>query len=210
MVNRIAIGAFLPLLILFFLLYQQRKFKCKREDARALVFKGAATLCCAGLAILGAIQSPDAAHWMLAAGLLVCMLADVLLGIRFLVGMGCFALGHVFYCTAYVLFASPRLISLIVFGILSLLLLLVFPWAKKHSGGRNILPFFAYGLVLCLMLALAVLQKPLLLTGAILFVISDLMLGIRMAKGIPGRIYDYLCLGCYYLAQCFIGLSVLF
>ena len=191
----------------FYLLYQWKKCGPKGEGAAALTLKGMATLGCTGLAIYGAVICPDMGHWMLAAGLLVCTAADVLLGIRFMPGMACFAFGHVCYCNAYCLFAPPTWTTWIVFIILALLVMAVIPWARKHAG-KNIAPFIAYGLVLCLMLALASGQKIVLLLGAFMFVVSDVLLGYRLAKNIQGRVYDYLCLGCYYLAQFLIGASV--
>ena len=65
-------------------------------------------------------------------------------------------------------------------------------------------------LLIFLMLALAVSQKPVLLTGAILFVVSDLLLAFRIFTQNQSKLLDYICLACYYLAQYLIALSILF
>lgn len=191
--------------VLFYLLYQWKKHT--PQEVLSLIFKGAATLCCAGLAVYGACMNPNAARWLLAAGLLVCTVADVLLRLRFLAGMACFAAGHVCYCIAFFLFALPTLPSLIVFAAIEAAALSLIPWAQKKAGQQSLLPFIAYGTVLSSMLAFAVAQQPLLLSGAVLFVISDWMLGYQIATKNNSRSYDYICLGCYYLAQFLIAAS---
>jgi len=193
-----------------FLLYQWKKTGVKGEDAIALAFKGGATLCCTALAVYGAAMNQQTGFWFLAIGLFVCTLADVLLGIHFLTGMGCFALGHIFYCIACFSISPPRLPSVVAFLLLMLGVLAIIPWIKRHNDGRNIVPFIAYGVVLCVMLSFAVAQRPILLIGAVLFVVSDVMLGYRIATDKKSKRYDYACLGCYYLAQFLIGASAVF
>lgn len=201
----VMIVAFLAVLQ-FFLLYQWIKAGPKGEGTEALMLKGTATFCCAALALYGAWLHQNAGYWLLGAGLIVCTAADVLLAIRFMPGMACFALGHVCYCIAYCLLAPPTWLTLIVFIALLILVCCVIPWSRKHAG-KDIAPFIAYGVVLCLMLSFAARQRMILLAGAFLFVVSDLLLGYRLVKKVKGKGYDYLCLGCYYLAQFLIGAS---
>ena len=52
-------------------------------------------------------------------------------------------------------------------------------------------------------------QKPVLLAGALLFVVSDAMLLARIVRKIPSNAYDYLCLGVYFLAQFLIAASTI-
>ena len=58
--------------------------------------------------------------------------------------------------------------------------------------------------------SLSIAQKPLLMLGALLFAGSDVMLLFRIVKNIPSKRYDYLCLGCYFLAQFLIAASTVF
>jgi len=194
----------------FFLLYQKIKYGPRGEGAAALGMKCQATLCCAFLAVWGAVSAPAPGKGMLAAGLIICAVADVLLAIRFLPGMGCFALGHVCYCIAYCQAAVPDMENWLVFlglmgGIGAAML-----WAKKHIDKKMVLPVFGYGLVLALMVSLAIGKAPLLIIGALLFAVSDGMLAGRIVLKIQGKTYDYACLGCYYLAQLLIGASAIF
>ena len=205
----ILLAAFL-LTTAFFLLYQYVKFSTGKEGALALSLKGGATICCFLIALYGAIQAPDSGHILIASGLLISALADVLLGWRFYLGMLCFALAHVCYGAGYVLFSPPGWQSLLCFLVCLAGIALLIPWAKKKMGDTGILPFAAYGIVLSAMLSLAITQRPLLLIGAALFVASDLLLGRRIALNIIQKGYDYLCLGCYYLAQFLIAASMLF
>jgi len=194
----------------FFLLYQHVKFSTGKEGALALSLKGGATLCCFFIALYGAIQAPDSGHYLIAAGLLISALADVLLGWRFYPGMLCFALAHVCYGAGYILFSPPGWQSLLCFLVCFAGIALLIPWAKKKMGSTGILPFAAYGMVLSAMLSLAITQRPLLLIGAALFLVSDLLLGRHIALNITHKGYDYLCLGFYYLAQFLIAASLLF
>jgi uncharacterized membrane protein YhhN len=59
------------------------------------------------------------------------------------------------------------------------------------------------------MLALALPQRPLVLAGALLFVLSDSMLLARIVRKITSKKYNYLCLGIYFLAQFLIAASAL-
>lgn len=193
----------------FYLLFQKIKRKPAGEKALALAMKGLATLFSAALAVYGAVFFPAPGHWALAIGLVVCAAADVLLRLNFLWGMGAFALGHAAYSIAYIRSAPPAWPSLIVFVVLAGGCCLFYPAIKKCAGERKPLPYLGYALMLCVMLALAVPQKPVLLLGAALFVVSDAMLARGLAVKETSTRYDYVCLGVYYLAQFLIGASTL-
>lgn len=200
--------------LLFYLIYTGHRFQPNKsgrhEPYRALAFKGLATLCAALLSVYGACLSPTPTHLLLAAGLLICTAADVVLGIHFMLGMAVFGLGHVAYSIGYVLASPPGMPSLVVF--LALCFVLAFwllPWLKKHRGNKPVLPFAAYGMMLAVMLSLAVAQKPVLLAGAFLFVVSDAMLAQRVIAHVQGKWYSRICLLIYYLAQYLIAASTL-
>ena len=195
------------LMTAFYFLYMDDKRK-RFPGVPPLVFKGLATACAAAMAFVGAARSGLTADYLLAVGLTVCVAADVILGIRFTWGMAAFALGLVFYCAAYVLTAPPTLPALIVFLTLAGFCVAIYPSLKHHAKQRRASQYLAYALVLCVMLALAIPQRPLLLLGAFLFVASDGMLAYRMARRNKSTLYDYACLACYYIAQYLIALSV--
>ncbi len=205
--NIIVFGVAFVLMTAFYFLYMDDKKK-HFPGVPPLVFKGLATACSAFLALYGATQTGQLADYLLVIGLFVCVAADVILGIRFTHGMVAFALGHVFYCGAYVLTTPPTLASLIVFLSLSGFCFAIYPSLKHHAKQRRAEHYLAYALVLCVMLALAIPQRPLLLLGAFLFVASDGMLAYRMARRNKSTLYDYACLACYYIAQFLIALSI--
>ena len=113
------------------------------------------------------------------------------------------------YSAAYVLAAPPGWTSLGAFAVLAVFCLLRYPGLKKYAGKKNPLPYLGYALLLCVMLSLALPQKPVLLAGAALFVVSDSLLARRIMLKIQSNRYDDLCLGVYYLAQFLIALSLL-
>ncbi|MBE5783453.1 MAG: lysoplasmalogenase [Clostridiales bacterium] len=193
----------------FYLLFQRATYRNMNRNL-ALFFKGTATFFSALLALYGVILQPTSGHSLLLIGLVICTIADVVLGKNLMKGMGIFALGHVYYCGAYFFTARPTLLSLFIFLLLVLLAcFFIYPQIKRRSGNKPALPFLGYGIMLFLMLALAVNQKPVLLIGAILFVVSDLLLAFRIFTQNQSKPLDYLCLGCYYLAQYLIALSTL-
>lgn len=191
----------------FYWLYMDDKRK-RFQGVQPLVFKGLATFCTAILACVGAVQSGLTADIFLCVGLIVCVAADVLLEIRFTYGMAAFALGHLFYCAAYVMTAPPALASGIVFLALAGGCLALYPILRHYAKERSAAQYLAYALLLCVMLSLSLPQRSLLLLGACMFVLSDAMLAFRMARKRKSMLYNYACLACYYLAQYLIALSI--
>ena len=203
------IGLCFGIMLGLYLCYQREKFREKRNKKRELALKGAATLTAALPAWYGFFRQPDPGFLLIAVGLCVCAAADVVLDLHFLAGTACFGLGHVCYCAAYVLLSPPGWPSALLFFLLCAGAGAAYPQLKKLDGPGGALPYLVYALVIAAMLALALPQKPALLAGAGLFVASDALLLVRIAYKVPSRGYDYLCLGCYYLAQFLIGASVL-
>lgn len=192
-----------------YLSYQGEKFRKKPRKARELALKGATTGVSALLAAYGCMLHPLPGHFFLLAGLCVCVAADVVLDRNFLAGTAAFGLGHICYCIAYALLRAPGLESLAVFLCLCGAVGALYPQIKKLSGQEGVLPYLCYALLIGAMLALALPQKPVLLLGAALFVLSDGLLLARIVKKLPSRAYDYVCLGCYFLAQFLIAASTL-
>ncbi len=208
--------SFVPLALCFavmtglYLCYQAEKHRKNKNKARILALKGGTTLTAALLAGYGWAQRPGAAGLLLALGLCVCAAADVVLDLHFLAGTAAFALGHVCYCASFLLSAAPGLASLAVFLLLCGAIGTLYPKLKKYAAPDSALPYLGYALLISAMLALALpQQKPVLLAGALLFVVSDAMLLARIVRKIPSKAYDYLCLGVYFLAQFLIAASTI-
>ena len=190
-----------------YLLYMAEKYRKDRNKKRELAFKGGATLTAAALAAYGFLTGPTPSHGLLLAGLCVCAIADVVLDLHFLAGTAAFGLGHLCYCAAYLLAKTPGWGSLAVFLPLCGAIAFLYPRLKRYAPPNSALPYLGYALLISAMLALALPQRPLLLVGALLFVLSDAMLLTRIVRKITSKKYNYLCLGIYFLAQFLIAAS---
>lgn len=169
------------------------------------LLKGGTTLTAALLAAYGARHSGLAAHWWLALGLGLCALADVALEERFPLGVLVFALGHVCYIRAMLLLSPTDISALWRFLPLAALCVGA-AWAARRRVSQPPLLLLGYGLVLSLMLALALGQRPALAVGAALFVFSDSLIFWRLVHP-QGKPHDGLCILTYWLAQYLIALS---
>ena len=203
------IGCF-ALMVVMYLIYQSIKWGAEEHKWQEWFFKGAATAMSALLAGYGYFSHPSVASLLILIGLCVCVAADVILDRFFLAGTAAFALGHVCYCASMVVSQTLGWVNLAVFLALAVGVLALYPQIKKLEKDKSTLPYLGYALLISAMLALSVGQKPLLMLGALLFVASDVMLLFRIVRKIPSRTYDYLCLGCYYLAQFLIAASTVF
>ena len=190
-----------------YLLYMAEKYRKDRNKKRELAFKGGATLTAAALAAYGFLTDPTPSHGLLLAGLCVCAIADVVLDLHFLAGTAAFGLGHLCYCAAYLLAKTPGWGSLAVFLPLCGAIAFLYPRLKRYAAPNSALPYLGYALLISAMLALALALRPLLLAGALLFVLSDAMLLTRIVRKITSKKYNYLCLGIYFLAQFLIAAS---
>lgn len=149
------------------------------------------------------------------------------------VGMGCFALGHIAYCTAVVLLTgltSMLLYSALIALVITTLTFVTTICVLKMNFGKFFVPSCIYCFLLTLFGGLTVLtlssynggiQGTLLLVGAMLFLVSDLILSYtyfsnetqRATSGLlnpESRFLIVLNHATYYGAQYLIALSLLF
>lgn len=185
------------------------------NKARALCLKGACTLVPVLLCTAGAILADGqlSGVWWMAAGLVLCLAGDILLELFFLAGMAAFLCGHVAYIGGFMALAPWRWESLPIFAVLALVVVLLFyrliPRMKEKT-----LPFIVYAAVLLAMLSVA-LVLPLTIggrgvvaaVGALLFVVSDLLLARNLLLGPVGH-SDAISLGCYFSGQFLLAMSV--
>ena len=193
-----------------YLIYESIKWSKQEHKWQERFFKGAATSMSALVAGFGFFSEPSAVRLLVLIGLAVCVIADVVLDIHFLAGTAAFGLGHICYCAALLLSQSPGWINLIVFSLVTAGIFFLYPQMKKLADGSNATPYLVYGLLIGALLSLAITQTSFMMMGALLFVVSDCMLLFLIVKKLRSRKYDYLCLGCYYLAQFLIALSTVF
>ena len=158
------------------------------------------------VALLGCLKSGIPAHWLVLAGLVVCSIADGVLCVHFIAGGATFVLGHILYMVAFCMMKSPNWQCAIVFLCLMGLPIVAMTRVRSVLGSKYVL-ILVYATILCLMVALASIQAPLFLAGAILFAVSDVLLGCLSFTRWKKQM-DYISLAMYYLGQFLLGLAV--
>ena len=189
----------------FFLTYQ--RIKEKSGMGLQIAAKCAATSMAALVALLGCLKNGSAAHWLILAGLIACTVADGVLCVRLIEGGAIFVLGHVLYMVSFCLMHGPDWRSAVIF--LALMGVAIAGMTRFRARvGRNGGLFIAYAAVLSLMVSLAAVQKPLFFAGALLFAVSDGLLGLLAVSHERDARLDYISLGVYYLGQFLLALAV--
>lgn len=164
----------------------------------------------------------ETASWWLVAALFFGMLGDIaLIGSdkgRFLAGVAAFFVGHAAYIGCFVVLGlSSRWWSWLAFAAVVGMLVVtrrVVPAAHRLDGWRLAVPIAAYSLTIGVMLVLAWLTAaPLVALGALIFVVSDSMIGLRLAdQGLTkpaGGAYELTIMVTYHVGQALIALGVL-
>lgn len=182
------------------------------------VLKGLPTAMAAALACYAALtQNPGAyANWM-ALGLIICLLADVVLGIQFAAGGGLFLCGHICYVIALTSLVPLTLWHGVIFAIaMAVLQGFLLTYRKRMTDKLIAYGVCVYAAALSALLAAALplpylaegFQPVLAAVGAVLFVLSDATLCDNMINNRPLP-NQYISLGIYYTAQFLLGLSTL-
>lgn len=200
------IPALFGAMAVFYLYYQSFKHRPGSSLTKRILVKCAATLMAALVCLLGAIQNPIPANWIMLAGLVACMAADGVLCVHFVAGAACFGLGHVLYLIAFSMMNLPTWGSLILFVCMMACITHLCRRWKKRMGKRAPV-FLAYGVLLCLMTSVSVSQRPLFFAGGLLFAISDGLLAYQLFDRRSIKI-DYVSLALYYLGQFLMGFAV--
>ncbi len=200
------IGCFV-LMTLLFLIYEKIKFERVGSKSKELFFKGGATAVAALLAGSGYFSRPSPMRLLVLLGLCVCAAADVILDLHFLAGTIAFGLGHVCYCAAMLTPGNAGWWNLAVFAALAAAVGMLYPKLKQLAGKNSPAPYLVYALLICALLSLSLAQRKSMMLGALLFAVSDGMLLYRILRKNNSKPYDYVCLGCYYLAQYLIAAS---
>lgn len=197
--------AFAAMCILY-LVFQRIKNAAGHSKTTEIALKCGATSMAALVALLGCLRCGSPAHWVMLAGIIVCTVADGVLCVRFIEGGALFVLGHILYMVAFCLMRRPIWQCAIVF--LCLMALAAAALTRvRNLLGRNYVLILIYAVILCLMVALASVQAPLYFVGAVLFALSDILLGCLSLTRWKTQV-DYLSLALYYLGQFIFGLAV--
>ena len=148
--------------------------------------------------------------WLMEAGLVCGMCADVLLGMVFYAGIGVFALGHILYLAAFYSMEKFHLRDLwimVPLAAVSMFVVVGTPWITVSDPLLRKL-LLGYAVIIAAMLGKSIsnlLRSPcpyrwLLAAGSVLFWFSDLMLAIDMF-GQSSRLTWILCSYSYWPAQ---------
>lgn len=165
-----------------------------------------------------AIDAKDKRYsiWM-AAGLLTCMIGDIVLNIEFIFGALIFALGHVLYCVALCALRKPSNGDVIPIAAVFAVSVMIIELLPILDFGSALMEWICigYALVISCMVGKSVsnfARQPdrvtkLVMAGAILFWFSDLMLVLCRFGDAP-KITDTMCLYTYFPAQILLAHSV--
>lgn len=146
-------------------------------------------------------------------GLFICIFADVMLSIKFVIGMVLFLLGHLCYISYFLTIAPFNPISIIIFIIPCVLSILYFKRFKANMG--KLAPaYYVYGVVILCTFSIGI-MLPFSLgpygvvtaIAAVLLVISDYMLALNNVHK-KKVLSDLMYLGYYFMGQFFMALSV--
>lgn len=159
------------------------------------------------------------AIYLVFVGLFLGMCADVLLGINFIVGVLCFALGHVFYIIAFFTLGRTSfkdLYFVVPIAVFAIFVVTKTPFISVNDPMMEKL-LIAYAVIISCMLGKALsnlminkdFSRKIIAVGSIMFMFSDLMLAVDMF-GTPSRMTWILCSYTYWPAQCLLALSMYF
>ncbi|MCB1171334.1 MAG: lysoplasmalogenase [Leptospiraceae bacterium] len=148
---------------------------------------------------------------LLLAGILLGSAGDIALAtdykLSFVIGLGFFLIGHLFYISSFAYQWMFRPWKLLPAGIVLLLSVGLSVALTPYLGGLTI-PVYAYVFVITLMVIFAIFRRPAnpaVWIGAVLFLLSDAIIALRefMKMDIPN--VSILVMGSYYLAQILIA-----
>lgn len=186
-------------------LYKTGDIRDRFRGGLRTAFKGTATATAGALALYAWALGGGRYALLIAAGLLVCAVADMVLEKDLMAGAAVFAVGHLCYMAAFIAAGGIKPLSLWLYGAL-LLLLAVSARAIGKKADQPVLPLALYGGVLCLMMALAWGHSWLAGLGATLFVISDGFIAYALFAR-PSTLNGIGCISLYYTAQFLLALT---
>lgn len=158
-------------------------------------------------------------------GLVFSLIGDILLEFNdnrkmFLLGVGSFALTHIFYSCAFIYLVPPVFEYSIVAFILASSAIYMFILIKGFDFKNNFNYISLYIFVIMFMvskafslypiISLCPIGIPLVITGAVLFMVSDLLLCFYMFYTKCPKWLGSISLFIYYVAQVMIALSVVY
>ena len=156
-------------------------------------------------------EKRDTQSLFLTLGVIFCLISDTIINLSFVSGVMGFMCAHLCFIKAFHSVQKPDRKSWILYAVLTVAALaVIFAFSVVSYRVRNVaIPISIYALVLFMMFISALPQKKLLKTGGILFVLSDCMLGLRLALRIKEGWVSSIVLFVYFLALAYISLGCL-
>ncbi len=184
----------------------------ERNKRKVLAFKAAATLAADMLAVIAALQEKTVSVWFVAVGIFLYACADILLEIKFIWGILCFGVGHVWMIAGIGLQGISAGASVLIFVLLYGIAFFVF---RPYFGRLKQLkmPGLIYAALLCMMSAAAwgaaitagTMWSWARAVGSLCFVISDGIIGWTFIHRSRTRCSGAILMILYYLAVYLLG-----
>lgn len=184
----------------------------ERNKRKVLAFKAAATLAADMLAVIAALQEKTVSAWFVAVGIFLYACADILLEIKFIWGILCFGVGHVWMIAGIGLQGISAGASVLIFVLLYGIVFFVF---RPYFGRLKQLkmPGLIYAALLCMMSAAAwgaaitagTMWSWARAVGSLCFVISDGIIGWTFIHRSRTRCSGAILMILYYLAVYLLG-----
>ena len=184
----------------------------ERNKRKVLAFKAAATLAADMLAVIAALQEKTVSAWFVAVGIFLYACADILLEIKFIWGILCFGVGHVWMIAGIGLQGISAGASVLIFVLLYGIAFFVF---RPYFGRLKQLkmPGLIYAALLCMMSAAAwgaaitagTMWSWARAVGSLCFVISDGIIGWTFIHRSGTRCSGAILMILYYLAVYLLG-----
>lgn len=184
----------------------------ERNKRKVLAFKAAATLEADMLAVIAALQEKTVSAWFVAVGIFLYACADILLEIKFIWGILCFGVGHVWMITGIGLQGISAGASVLIFVLLYGIAFFVFrPYLGRLKQLK--MPGLIYAALLCMMSAAAwgaaitagTMWSWARAVGSLCFVISDGIIGWTFIHRSRTRCSGAILMILYYLAVYLLG-----
>ncbi len=151
----------------------------------------------------------DSQSLHLSLGVSLCLFSDMIINLNFVPAVMGFMCAHLCFIKAFYTVEKPNRKVWILYVVLAVAALaVIFAFSVVSYRVRMVaLPISIYALVLFMMLISALPQRRLLKIGGILFVLSDCMLGLRLAMHIRVGWVSSIILFIYFLALAYMALG---
>lgn len=220
-------------LILFFIsLFTLIYFTYKPKKNYAFIFKTITSILFISAGLISYIKSTGDYYYfaLLIIGLFFSLFGDMFLALKvnhddgslnkyFLYGLVSFSLTHVLYVLAFSHLGSFNILDLIVALILAFIAISILKSNKNIDFKDMFLPASMYAFIICLMTFESIkllllfnlnMATCLLLIGALLFILSDIVLSFILFNSNPKKFLSAINLITYYIGQVLIASTLLF